>query len=147
MQNANASLVGEEMPFPDPELKTRKVDRKGGIDWYIYRERILNPLFYPFTAGAIAEFPERNIMIMEDNAPAHVHHYHEIPWERWGFAKMIWPANSPDLNPIETIGTELKDKLHEQIGPRMTARQIRITLEQVVFLFIFPTNILFFSIY
>jgi len=60
---------------------------------------------------------------------------------------MIWPANSQDLNPIETIWPELKDKLHEQIGPRMTARQIRITLEQVVFLFIFPTNILFFSIY
>jgi len=70
MQNANASLVGEEIPFPDPELKTRKVDRKGGIDWYIYGERILNLLLYPFTAGAIAEFPERNMMIIEDNASA-----------------------------------------------------------------------------
>ena len=47
MQNANAHLVGEEIPFPDPELKTRKVDRKGSIDWYIYWKRVLNSLpFY-----------------------------------------------------------------------------------------------------
>jgi len=139
-QNANASLVGTEISFPDPQLKTRKVDRKGGIDWYIYGERILNSLLYPFTTKATTEFPEQNIMIMEDNAPAHVYHYHDIPRERLGFAKMIWPANSADLNSIETIWTELKDQLHEQIGPRMTARQIRITLEQVIF---FPTNNLY----
>ena len=76
-------------------------------------------------------------MIMEDNAPAHVHHYHDIPQQRLGFGKMIWPANSLDLNPIETIWTQLKNQLHEQIGPHMTSRQIRITFQQVVFLIIF----------
>lgn len=35
-----------------PELKVRGEDRKGGIDWYIYRERILKPLLFPFATAA-----------------------------------------------------------------------------------------------
>jgi len=73
-------------------------------------------------------------MIMEDNASAHVHHYHDISRERLRFSKIIWPANMSDLNLMEPIWTQLKNQLHEQIGPCMTARQIRITLEQVIFL-------------
>ena len=68
---------------------------------------------------------------MEDNAPVHIHYYHNISRERLGYRKLVWPTNSPDLNPIETIWTELKDKLRDQIGPRMTTRDIRRVLEQV----------------
>ena len=89
MQNANTSLVSGEILFPDPELKTQKVDCKGGIDWYIYWERILTPHVYPFTKEVIAEFLEGNIMIIEDNAPAHADHYHDMSQEWLGFANMI----------------------------------------------------------
>lgn len=130
-ENIRATAVGLPEPYPETELKTRKVDRKGGIDWYIYRERIRNPHLYPSTQQAIQDFPDRDIMIIEDNAPAHIHHYHNIPRERLGLQKLVWPANSPDLNPIKTIWTELKDKLQDQIGPRMTAREICRVLEQV----------------
>jgi len=130
-ENALAAAFGLHIPFPEPELKVCKVDRRWGIDWFIYRERILSPLLYPFTQEAMEEFPNRNIIIMEDNAPAHIHYYHNIPRERLGYRKLVWPANSPDLNPIETIWTELKDKLRDQIGPRMTVREIRRLLEQV----------------
>jgi len=130
-ENARAAEAGPPAPFLEPELKVRKVDRKGGIDWDIYRERILNPLLYPFTQEAIRDFPKRDIIIMEDNAPAHIHHYHNTPRERLGLQKLVWPANSPDLNPIETIWTELKDELRDQIGPRMTAREIRRVLERL----------------
>ena len=134
VQNALAVEMGEEILYPNPELKTQKADCRGGIDWYIYRERILNPLLHPLTRQLLIEFPPgaaRNITIMEDNALAHIHHYHNIPCQHLGFSKIIWPANSPNLNPIETIWMELKDLLQDQIGPRMTARQIQLVLEQV----------------
>lgn len=134
-ENARAAAMELPIPFPEPELKVRKVDSKGGIDWFIYRERILSPLLYPFTQEAIEEFPNRNIIITEDNAPAHIHHYNNIPRERLAYRKLVWLANSPDLNPLETIWTELKDKLRDQIGPRMSVREIRRLLEQVYFLF------------
>ena len=35
-ENLRAAAMGAEVPFPDLELKVRKIDRKGGIDWYIY---------------------------------------------------------------------------------------------------------------
>ena len=32
VQNTLAVEMGEEIPYPNPELKTQKVDRQGGID-------------------------------------------------------------------------------------------------------------------
>jgi transposase len=65
------------------------------------------------------------VLIMEDNAPVHVHNYHDYPRERLGISKLIWPANSPDLNPIECIWMEMKDSIKNQIGVDFTAAAIR----------------------
>ncbi|KAI5844675.1 hypothetical protein DFP73DRAFT_465375, partial [Morchella snyderi] len=85
----------------DPELKLRKKDKKDGIDWFLYRERILNPELYPFVLQKMAI--RDGVVIMEDNAPVHIPHYHNYPREQLGISKLIWPANSPDVNPIERI--------------------------------------------
>lgn len=57
---------------PKSELKTQKEDRKGCIDWFIYRERILNPLLFPFSITMMQEIP--GLLIMKDNDPAHKYH-------------------------------------------------------------------------
>ena len=62
---------------PLPELKERGKDKRGGIDWFIYRERIQIPLLYPFALAA--KVTRAGVVIMEDNAPAHIHHYHNLP--------------------------------------------------------------------
>lgn len=63
---------------------------------------------------------------MEDNAPDHKKYYHDsIPQWQLGLQKLEWPANSPDLNPIETIWTEMKDAVKERLGWNFTAKGIR----------------------
>ena len=102
-----------------PLLKERDKGRKGGIDWYLYREQILLPLFHPF----IELYPDT--IIMEDNAPSHKSHYTISLRQKLGYVKLLWPPNSPDLNPIETIWDEMKDKIKKDLGWNFTAAGIR----------------------
>ncbi|KAG0133733.1 hypothetical protein HOY82DRAFT_603593 [Tuber indicum] len=112
VERFNLTPPGILNPQPLPELKERGKGRKGGIDWFIYREQIQIPLRYPFALAAQAAQP--SVVIMEDNAQAHIHHYH----------------NTPHLNPIETIWMEMKDLITERLGIRITASGIRQIVEE-----------------
>lgn len=84
-----------------------KKNHKGGIDRFICREHILNPLLFRFAVTRMQETQE--LLIIEDHAPAHKHHYHIKTQEDLGLKKIIWPSCSPELNPIQTIWSEMKD--------------------------------------
>ena len=127
VERYNLITLGIENPRPPPERKERGKDRRGGIDWFIYRERILNPLLYSFINSV--QLPHPGVVIMEDNAPAYIHHYHDHPRQGRGFQKLEWPANSPDLKPNETIWCEMKDRIKERLGIRVTAAWIRTVVQ------------------
>jgi len=51
----NLTLPGILDPQPLPELKVWGKGRKGGIDWFIYRECIQILLLYPLVVKTLAE--------------------------------------------------------------------------------------------
>lgn len=74
-------------------------DSKGGIDWYRYYKCVLSPKLLPFAKECAKDRP--NTIVQEDNASPHAHRYQGRVFDLWEVQRMIWPANSPDLNAIE----------------------------------------------
>jgi ketohexokinase/beta-glucosidase len=74
----------------------------GSINQERYCERIL-----PLVHGWLRINP--HLFYMQDNAKAHAARATIQECEERGFRPIWWPANSPDLNPIETIWNKMKD--------------------------------------
>ena len=54
------------------------------------------------------------LLLMQDNASGHVAKATLKEMERWGIRLIVWPANSPDLNPIETLWGQIKDYIYKK---------------------------------
>jgi transposase len=64
-----------------------------------YQVMILKPILIPFALKCKRTRP--GTIVQEDNAPAHSSHYQQEVFDAAQVSRLIWPANSPDLNMIE----------------------------------------------
>ena len=77
-------------------------DGKGGINWYRHQDEVLKPHLLPFACECRQGVDGRkDTVVMEDGASSHKSVYSDELYISWEVVRMLWPANSPDLNMIE----------------------------------------------
>ena len=78
-------------------------------------------------ASDLAAHPE--LFLMEDNAPPHKSKYTNARFLELGIVRMVWPANSPDMNPIEHVWYYIKKKVWER-RPK-TLKELEEAMRQI----------------
>jgi transposase len=74
--------------------------------------------------------PRRRLILAQDNAPAHRTRLTEQFLRGSAVKTLPWPANSPDLNPIEHVWSLLQTRINERNPPPATLNDLRTALMQ-----------------
>ncbi len=96
----------------------------GGIDWYRYQTKILLPKLFPF-ARELEEICPGTI-VQEDKAPSHAHHFQARVYDLHQIRRLLWPGNSPDLNPIEACWPWMKRYTTKKGAPKSRQEAIKV---------------------
>ena len=59
----------------------------------------------------------QNLILVKDGAPVHQSKAPKFWWEEIGLKKLNWPANSLNLNPIENLWKQCKNRVQERNRP------------------------------
>ncbi|KAI7762256.1 hypothetical protein LZL87_006651 [Fusarium oxysporum] len=130
LENGMRRLGLRNLPGKKPEWSWNKANgklmregKKGGIDWWRYRMKILIPKLLPFAKECEKERP--NTLVQEDRAPSHKHHAQQLLYNAEGVQRLLWCSNSPDLNAIEPTWPWMKRITTKKGAPKNRKEAIR----------------------
>jgi transposase len=90
--------------------------------------RILKSSLCPFH-HTVRELTGKPVIFQQDNAPIHSAKITKEWFKTNKIATIDWPANSPDLNPIENIWKQLKDNIQSQKVFPKNVNELKVALK------------------
>ena len=126
MSRLSLRNLGGPKPQWKWDQKHGKLQRSsnGGIDWWRYQKYILIPKLLPFAKECQNERP--GTLVQEDNAPSHVHFIQTRIYNHYEIQRLLWCANSPDLNAIEPAWFWLKRNTTKKGPPKTRTDALKI---------------------
>ncbi|GFX19306.1 transposable element Tcb2 transposase [Trichonephila clavipes] len=97
----------------------------GSVTAQRYRDEVLEP-YVPLFRGAVGP----DFIFMDDNAPCHRAVLIDDFLETENIQRMSWPANSPDLNPIEHVWDMLERKIEALSHPPSFVTELKRALQE-----------------
>ncbi|GFX81405.1 transposable element Tcb2 transposase [Trichonephila clavipes] len=90
-----------------------------------YRDEVLEPYVH-LLRGAVGP----DFILMDDNVPCHRAVLIDDFLEMENIQRMSWPANSPDLNPIEHVGSMLGRQIAVLSHPPSSITELKRALQE-----------------
>ena len=75
------------------------------------------------------DIPNNNMILLEDNDPKHTSKIAKMYRKKHQIQRLDWPANSPDLNPIENVWNMLKKRVAKYHSHNLN--QLRTAIKKV----------------